>query len=692
MKIGIVGSGMISGHHLTAASRYPGAVIVGIADRDIGRAKAQAQRFGVGRTFTDLAQLLALKPDVIHILTPPGTHAPLAVQALQGGAHVYVEKPMALNVEDCELMTRAAQTANRQLCVGHCWLYSPAMLRAHALIASGVTGEVLQAAASFNFDVRRNASYGDGHWASDLPGGLAEDLAIHPASILIRLLGAPKKVMAVSRSSPLIPNGGTADARAVVEGERGLGTLAVSLRARPDMGLVDISCERTLLRINISSMTLTMSRELPVPQKIGRGLGNLDMATQLVTGTAGVMWKLVRKKVDGSYGIVPLIHAFYQAIEAGTPAPVGPDEGTQSVAMMRAMWPQDTSSLSPTAPATVINAASGVVGKRALVTGATGFVGSHLVRKLLSQGYAVRVLARNPGRATPLAKAGAEVRIGDLGEPETLQGIAEGMDVVFHLGSAMRGNSEAFERVDQHGTDRLIAEATRAGVRRLVFAGTLACYPLGQQRNGAVINEQCAFDESGLLGNYARAKVRAEASILEAARTGKTEGVIVRLGLVCGEGASIFPAHVCQKIASNLVVLYGDGRVPLPLTFIDNAVDALILGAEVPGISGESFNIVDDDVLTQHQYLDLLRGSLGGAPRVVRMPRLAYYTLGLMTEVAATLRKKEPATTRYRIRNRLVPVRWDCSKAQRVLHWRPQVPLLQGLSRTFSAYAARAAR
>lgn len=678
---------MISGHHLTAASRYPGAVIVGIADRDIGRAKAQAERFGVSHTFRELGELLALEPDIVHILTPPGTHAALTVQALQAGAHVYVEKPMALNVQDCELMTRAAQAANRQICVGHCWLYSPAMLRAQELIASGVTGEVLQATSSFNFDVRRNASYGDGHWASDLPGGLAEDLAVHPASILIRLLGAPKKVMAVSRSSPSIPNGGTADARALVEGEHGLGTLAVSLRARPDMGLVDISCARALLRLNISSMTLTMSRELPVPQKIGRGLGNLDMAAQLLTGTAGVMWKLVRKKVDGSYGIVPLIHAFYRAIEAGQPPPVGPEEGTQSIAMMRAIWPQAEK---PAEPIPVISAATGVVGKRALVTGATGFVGSHLVRKLLSQGYSVRVLARNEGRAGPLAKAGAEVRVGDLGEPDSLVGIAEGMDVIFHLGSAMRGNAAAFERIDQRGTERLIEEAARAGVRRLVFAGTLACYPLGQQRNGAIINELCPFDETGLLGNYARAKVQAESAVLSAARSGRMEGVVVRLGLVCGEGASIFPAHVCQKITGNWVVLYGDGRVPLPLTYIDNAVDALILGAEVPGISGESFNIVDDDSLTQHQYLDLLRSSLGGAPKVLRMPRLAYYTLGLITEVAAALRKKEPATTRYRIRNRLVPVRWDCSKARRMLNWRPQVPLLQGLTQTFSAYAARA--
>src|SRR5579871_6267613 len=231
MKIGIVGSGMISGHHLTAASTFAGAEIVGIADRERARAQAQAARFGVRQTFADIGELLALKPDVVHILTPPVLHAPLTIQALEAGAHVYVEKPMALTTQDCEAMTRAALKAGRQLCIGHCWTQSPAVRRALQLIESGVTGEVLQASSLFNFDIRRNATYGQGHWASDLPGGLAEDLLIHPASLLIKVLGAPKRIYGVTRSAAMVPNGGSADARAVIDSERGLGTLSVSLRA-----------------------------------------------------------------------------------------------------------------------------------------------------------------------------------------------------------------------------------------------------------------------------------------------------------------------------------------------------------------------------------------------------------------------------------------------------------------------------
>lgn len=325
---------------MTAATRYRGAEVVGLADRDVTRARAQAERFSVKGAFASVGELLALKPDVVHVLVPPALHRDVTIEALQSGAHVYVEKPMALSVADCEAMARAASAANRQLCVGHNWLYTPAMLQARDLIEAGGTGKIVQASASFNYDVRRNPSFGQDHWSKDLPGGLAEDLAVHQMALLIRLLGAPQRVHAVSRPDPVIPGGKSADVRAVVEAERGLGSIAVSLRALPDMSLLDIWCERTMLRLNISAMTLTVGREFKVKRSIARGLANFDVAAQLVGSTVGSVWKLVRGKVDGSYGIVPTIHAFYDALEKGQPAPIGAAEGTQAVSALRAIWPE----------------------------------------------------------------------------------------------------------------------------------------------------------------------------------------------------------------------------------------------------------------------------------------------------------------------------------------------------------------
>jgi nucleoside-diphosphate-sugar epimerase len=325
---------------------------------------------------------------------------------------------------------------------------------------------------------------------------------------------------------------------------------------------------------------------------------------------------------------------------------------------------------------------------RALVTGATGFLGSYLTRALIGRGDSVRILARTAERAKALQAAGAEIRLGDLGEPSSLSSTAEGMDVVFHLvRSATAASAEVFDRVDVEGTKRLLIEAERAGVRRFVFVSTLAGYPLAQQREGAVIDERVELDDTDKLGNYVRAKARAESVVLSANTHGGIEGVIVRLGLVCGVGASVLPAHVCQSFARDRVILFGDGSVPLPLTYIDNAVDALILAATVQGVAGESFNIVDDDVLTQQDYLALLKQTAGGRPRVLRLPTVSYYALGLVSEITAAARKKEPTTNRYRIKTRLARVRWDCTKARRMLQWQPRVPLRDGLTRVFREYA-----
>ena len=320
---------------------------------------------------------------------------------------------------------------------------------------------------------------------------------------------------------------------------------------------------------------------------------------------------------------------------------------------------------------------------RVLVTGATGFIGSELVHALLRRADEVRILARSAERAAPLVAAGAELVIGDLADPLSLKGSCSGCEVVFQLASAMRGSEAEFRRVDIEGLCALISEAERAAVRRLVYPGTLSSYDTAHVRDGAWLDEASPFDRTGRLGSYARAKAQAEEIVLTATQRRKLEGVIVRLGLTCGKGAAPFPPHVGRLVRPNLLVVFGDGTIPLPLVLVENAVEALILAATVPGIAGEAFNIIDAEALTQTDYVALYRHVTGAALRVVRVPRPTYYALGAATALAARLRAKEPTITPYRVRARLQRVRWNCSKAERRLHWRSGVPLRTGLSAAF---------
>src|SRR6202012_960756 len=114
---------------------------------------------------------------------------------------------------------------------------------------------------------------------------------------------------------------------------------------------------------------------------------------------------------------------------------------------------------------------------KVLVTGATGFLGSYLTRALIKRGDAVRILARSSERAAQLQAAGVELRVGDLNDPACGRGLADGVETVFHLArSATAASMQEFDRMDVAGTEQLLAEAKRAGVKRFVYVGTLAGY------------------------------------------------------------------------------------------------------------------------------------------------------------------------------------------------------------------------
>ena len=130
LRVGMVGAGYVSSYHLRAVKSLPFAEVVAIADLDQAKAQELAAIFGVPKVYRTLGEMNAEKLDVVHILTPPAYHAELSIQAMEAGAHVFVEKPMAETPGDCERMLEVARRTGRVLSVDHSARMDPIVLKA----------------------------------------------------------------------------------------------------------------------------------------------------------------------------------------------------------------------------------------------------------------------------------------------------------------------------------------------------------------------------------------------------------------------------------------------------------------------------------------------------------------------------------------------------------------------------------
>jgi predicted dehydrogenase len=338
MRIGIVGCGKIATLHLPAVLADEHVTGVAVTDRNQAMAESIARLHGAGHVYPDVdAMLNRFRPDVVHVLTPPATHAALSMQAMDYGCHVLVEKPMAVADEDARAMTACARRNGVRLCVNHNLLCQPLIWKLQRLVSRGELGELLHVEAHFAFDIGRSKlDAGDGAapgedsraaWMRQLEGGPMFDFVAHPASILAHFLGEPLRVWAVARDHGRLGNGAPDELRAMLDGEHATGAMFISMGSRPDAFTVTLYGSRMTVHANLSNMTLVVRRQRRVPKALGRGLDSLEQAFQLVSGTAagtaGIVLKL--KRPPGEVGT--LIHAFYRSLLQDAPPPVPPEAG-----------------------------------------------------------------------------------------------------------------------------------------------------------------------------------------------------------------------------------------------------------------------------------------------------------------------------------------------------------------------------
>ena len=192
LKAAVIGCGAIAYEHLPYLSKSPLVELVAVCDRSKAAASFAQTRFHAARAFTDHRAMLAdARPDVVHILTPPHTHVPIARDCLDAGAHVICEKPMASNAEETSGLLDYAAKRSRLLVESRNYLFNDQVIEVGRIIASGKLGEVREVDLILSLDFL-SGPFGDLNLAGpgvDLPAGAVHDFLPHLAYLLLVFAG-----------------------------------------------------------------------------------------------------------------------------------------------------------------------------------------------------------------------------------------------------------------------------------------------------------------------------------------------------------------------------------------------------------------------------------------------------------------------------------------------------------------------
>lgn len=318
-----------------------------------------------------------------------------------------------------------------------------------------------------------------------------------------------------------------------------------------------------------------------------------------------------------------------------------------------------------------------------LVTGAAGFLGSHLVELLLEGGESPRVLVRPGEDATALTGGDVDVHCGDLADPAALAAAARGVDTVLHCAARTGpwGPAGEYERVNVRGLETLVRTVLAAGVRRLVHVSSITVH--GNDVRGAA-------DESAPLRGernpYSRSKVAGERLLERMIREQAAPVTIVRPGWIYGPRDSASFARLAEKVASGRMALLGDGSNHLPLIYVRDVARGIVLAAEAEQAVGRSYVLVNDEPVTQRAFLDAIAAELGVPAPKRRFPYRPALAAGATAEVLGRLgrRREPPPVMRYGLQLLGGENRFLIARAREELGFDPVVDLAEGVRRTIA--------
>lgn len=320
---------------------------------------------------------------------------------------------------------------------------------------------------------------------------------------------------------------------------------------------------------------------------------------------------------------------------------------------------------------------------KTLVTGGTGFTGSHLVRFLLERGHEVTVLDNRSGIFDDeLRSRGAQIHFGEIFDPEFCDKLTRDQEAVFHLAAAFRGvtlSKAVYRQVNVEGT-RVLAEASlKNGVRRFVYTSTEGVH-------GKV--DHPPMDETGPIAPkdyYSVTKYDGEQVVLEFHEKG-LPSVILRPTAIYGPGDTGRYLMIYKFAKRGWFPMFGSGEVHYHPVYVDNLNDALLKATERPEALGRIYLIGDEEYVSLNRLVRMTADSIGAKVRILHFPYAPFLALSVLVEWICKPFRITPPLFKRRAEWYWTNRGFSIEKAKRELGYQPSVNLEEGLRRTGAWY------
>lgn len=555
LRIAVIGAGKMGLQHVRAISGLSGVTLVGVADPGADPARIEAA-LPKGTTFlNDPAQLLELKPDVVHIVTPPATHGDLARRALQAGCHIYVEKPFAESAEEARAILASAVERNLQVCAGHQLLFERPMRRLHELFPLIGRPVHVESYVAFRM-VRRNITAVD----------QSKDILPHAVYLLLDVLSRASGGATVEVRAEGHANG---DLHARVAAGNISGTVTLTLAGRPVQQFLRVVGTNGTVHADFVSGA-TIGSIGPGASAVSVLVNPYSTALQTVAGATAGFWRRLRHAGSSYPGLREILEAFYSSVRDGGPPAIAPADIQNTVAVCERIGAAlDAAYRSAESHASVRLQSEAARLPRAdadkgitLVTGGSGFLGKRVAAEIRATGSKVRVLSRG---TVPFQSrlAGVEYVRADLARLLD-SALFAGVTGIVHCAAETAGGQAEHELNSIAATRNLIEAASAAGVNRIVHVSSVAVLA----STGDVLGESSRVDAGNLeRGPYVWGKAESE---MLARQAGGKRVKILRLGPLVDFEAFEAPGRLGREL-SRLYVAVGPKRAHLPVCDVGTA-------------------------------------------------------------------------------------------------------------------------